>query len=1102
MTSGAPWSVKGIDPKAREIAKDLARRSGLTLGEWLNQVILEDGPLPEDEPAVRYPMFGRQAPQPSQRRYETPSHPGDEIIGVTEALGRLTERIEAAEQRTTLAIGGVEQSVAGVMSRLTNAEREQTSVAARFEGVIEDIRTEQSRVSQKLHRVEEEASAPRAVEALRSLEEALGKVASHLYEGESRTRDTFSGLRQELDGVHERLDGESAQAVQAIDAAVQRLAERLEQAEARTASALVGLKSSFGELSDRLQTAESAMETRPPDSGLEQLAATLSARIEDSRAEMAEKIRQSADGRVDRMERTLQDMTGHVQAAERRSAQAVERMGHEVLRMADTLARKVKDVETRSAEAIEQVGGEVARIADVMESRLAQADSVGAQALEKLGGEIARITERLAERIGNAERRSAQAIDDVGNQVTRVSERLQDRQERVSSELADRIRQSEERTAKLLEDARERIDRGLAETQRRMAESARPAAGYADPAVAPFGHDSFAAGEAPLLDPEVAPFGVEVEPPRFEASVADDMFEAEPAHDDFLAAEEPALLEPEAFDPADLLGADDDLVAASADPEPTAIDFDDEDDDFVIDAQAADDVDADEANAGELADEPYSAESDPFQVEAFADVEASDAAEPEPEALHVEPEPVAPARPLTTRELIEQARAAARASAQPADSRQRQGLGDGGSMFTGIGFGHKKVARQRVSTLRAALIVSGGAAALSLAAAGYVLIDSKPGGALPERVAEVLGQAPQLAGKPVAGETAAPMAAVALSPQPLVSDQTSLPAAAAPAATPAAPPSTPAAGAAEIYADAVRRIESHDFSGVGQLRKAANQGYAPAEFYLAKLSETGEAGVKKDLDDARRWTERAAQAGDPKAMHNLALYYFEGTGGPKNTTTAAQWFHRAADLGLVDSQYNLGRLYEEGFGVSQNPAEAYKWYLIAAKSGDAESRMSALRLKNELSSEAQSAAERAAQGFQAADRERRRVVHPGRQYAQRRSQPGHGSARAVQAGLLPGPRRRPVLAGAQNGHRRLPTRPKPAADRGAGRHRRTEAVDNRAIGAGDLRPAGPRPPRARDRDRAPPPAGRGRTFRRTPGRAHSVPRHRPQTPAGSPVARR
>ncbi|WP_395651488.1 hypothetical protein, partial [Brevundimonas sp.] len=46
MSAAAPWSVKGIDPKAREVAKDLARRSGMTLGEWLNTMIMDDG---EDE---------------------------------------------------------------------------------------------------------------------------------------------------------------------------------------------------------------------------------------------------------------------------------------------------------------------------------------------------------------------------------------------------------------------------------------------------------------------------------------------------------------------------------------------------------------------------------------------------------------------------------------------------------------------------------------------------------------------------------------------------------------------------------------------------------------------------------------------------------------------------------------------------------------------------------------------------------------------------------------------------------------------------------------------------------------------------------------------
>nr|QQZ50998.1 SEL1-like repeat protein [Phenylobacterium glaciei] len=75
--------------------------------------------------------------------------------------------------------------------------------------------------------------------------------------------------------------------------------------------------------------------------------------------------------------------------------------------------------------------------------------------------------------------------------------------------------------------------------------------------------------------------------------------------------------------------------------------------------------------------------------------------------------------------------------------------------------------------------------------------------------------------------------------------------------------------------------------------------------------------MKKDLIEARRWTERAAEGGDPKAMHNLGISYISGAGGPKNSTTAAQWFRRAADLGLVDSQYNLAALYEQGLGSAR-----------------------------------------------------------------------------------------------------------------------------------------------------------------------------------------
>src|SRR5690606_8006001 len=96
------WSVKGIAPQAREAAKDAARRQGKTLGEWLNEIILETG----DEPAAP----AAAAPDaPAEAR--SPLH-------ADESLEALARRLEAAEHRSTLAITGIDQSVRGLISRL------------------------------------------------------------------------------------------------------------------------------------------------------------------------------------------------------------------------------------------------------------------------------------------------------------------------------------------------------------------------------------------------------------------------------------------------------------------------------------------------------------------------------------------------------------------------------------------------------------------------------------------------------------------------------------------------------------------------------------------------------------------------------------------------------------------------------------------------------------------------------------------------------------------------------------------------------------------------------------------------------------------------
>ena len=80
MKFGVPWSVKGIRPEARETAKEAARRSGMSLGEWLNSVILQQAA----EDGVQAPPLG----------YDDDDSGGDDLSTVLQRLDDLTRRIE------------------------------------------------------------------------------------------------------------------------------------------------------------------------------------------------------------------------------------------------------------------------------------------------------------------------------------------------------------------------------------------------------------------------------------------------------------------------------------------------------------------------------------------------------------------------------------------------------------------------------------------------------------------------------------------------------------------------------------------------------------------------------------------------------------------------------------------------------------------------------------------------------------------------------------------------------------------------------------------------------------------------------------------------
>ncbi len=116
---------------------------------------------------------------------------------------------------------------------------------------------------------------------------------------------------------------------------------------------------------------------------------------------------------------------------------------------------------------------------------------------------------------------------------------------------------------------------------------------------------------------------------------------------------------------------------------------------------------------------------------------------------------------------------------------------------------------------------------------------------------------------------------------------------------------------------------------------AQSRGSAPAAYRLGSIYEKGY-GTAKNSAEARRYYTIAAEAGHAKAMHNLAVLYSEGIDGKPDYKSAARWFRMAADRNVRDSQYNLGVLYARGFGVDPNMAESFRWFALAANQGDAD----------------------------------------------------------------------------------------------------------------------------------------------------------------------
>lgn len=976
MSASAPWSVKGIDAKAREVAKDLARQSGMTLGEWLNQMILDgqdpsaaiasaQAAAPRHAPKRLAPQRSPQRPSldaeyddeddyyeqaaphspayptsydfapPSRDRYaerftrpapysaaarmapppvREPLSGRGELSRVAQVLDALSSRLENSESRSANAVRGVSSAVETLLNRLERTESSTTEAGALAQEVsrnvahslerLERAEEDQGTLAHRLHEAERllDAQAERLEglsghlrderdrvarleaqlsngQSLKAFEATLGKLANQLYEYDVRTQAALGDVRQDMTGLNNRLSQVEHQSPERVsqsvmDKVVAKMAERLELAESRTNAALKSLEQGLSALDGRISRADfGGGDVTDADSllSMRRIGEELSRRFEQTRQELFDQIKSGSHATPDHLVRALEH---RIEEAEKRSARAVEQMGQDVLRVAETLNNRLALVESGVSESQNRLSGEMRRVSDLVDGRLARAENSHTQALERLGGEIARISERLAQKTGDSDRRIADILDAAQKDFAQA-------RERAATDLSDRIRQSEERTQKLLEETRARIERQLSkvQTETLLAEAATPAvspkinhAVVDDPFVAPITNDDVDDESEDAFTRVTERYVAPTQTHKLKAE--DDPFDADDNFTDSLDAPLKRQI-PTAPSLSD--------------------DAEDDDDPFAEIDQSRKSA---PSSGRPTAPAPVAAsKSDPF-VENSVDDLLDDEADEE----------IGGGVSMSTREALAAARAAVRASLAGVEANE--------TSRPSLRKKPQDEAGKSQSGLRSMLFKASAVAVLIVggASGSFVLYQHSES----ERQQQAAATERALVIREV-------------------------------------PPKADMAGIVSDYEAAMNAIKARDPKGIEMLKVVAERGYAPAQYELGHIyGESKYHLVKADKAEARLWYQKAAEAGESKAMYNLGLLYYVGEGVAADRSTAAMWFRKAAERGVGDAQFNLGAMYQSGDGVAMNFGESYKWFTLAAKANVPEAAQIASEIKSKLT-EAQAA---------------------------------------------------------------------------------------------------------------------------------------------------
>jgi len=970
MKHGLAWNVKGVGPAARESAREAARRAGLSLGEWLNSVIIDsaadEGVRPPshdgdddswdrdtddgiaslhrrlDEIAQRLDHLAKPVPVPR------PTPVGDDVAAAIRSLEARLVAASRPEPRPDPSAQRLNETIARVNERLDHLVSEGRAASTEIERRVAAVDTALAGLNQikapptvpadawssGLDRAVAEITArQRSLDAppppapdLSGLERQLKTLTTEL--AQLRQPGAFAELaaelRRELAEIGRTLqEAVPRRAVEAIEAELRRLGERIDGSRQRGAdsAALAAVERHFAELREALRGLTPAESLAGFDAAIRGLAAKIDQLAADGSDPSALRPLESAVA-------DLRRLLGGVASGE-----ALATLAKDVRDLAEKVDR-LAAAPRGGAEIVSSLEQRIESLAAALENR---ADS-GREAPPQLESLLNKLSEQLQH---TPLRDSDQvALGHLENQIVRLAEKL--------DASASRLGQLES------------VERVMADLMVRLEESRRTAIEAAERAARAAAREVVGSDSAELDTIRQSVGDLRQIQAASERRTQDTL---EAVHDTLeRLVDRLAMIETEMRGDGRRPGASAPAVSAPAAPPPAAPPP-------VAPPLAPSAEPASPAGPprGNRPAPPVSAPaplSGPPRRPIDPDLPGDTPLEPG--AALGRPRPVAsaaeriaaseaalgPAKPApepsSRANFIAAARRAAQAAAEAQDADADEDKGSGALGALGGLFRRRKALLMSVA---AALLMAAGAhAVLTVLSDEHLPLATAPldpapvsdvAAARPEPAANVqtAASAPVLTADPLtAGAPSAGLVGTAALPiaQPLPVVPAQLGTGSEVTGTVRAPANATAAVSPEGTGSEIDPATLPATLPAG-LRTAALAGDAAAQYEIGVRYAEGR-GLPQSLEQAAQWFGRAAEAGLAPALYRLGSLYEKGQGVPKDLDRARRHYQGAADRGNAKAMHNLAVLYAEGIDGKPDYASASQWFRKAAQHGVADSQ--------------------------------------------------------------------------------------------------------------------------------------------------------------------